>query len=179
MKNKRDLNKDYILDIAEEIFAEKGFKECTLADIAKKAKISKGTLYYYYSAKKDIISDVADRHLGIISESIKRFTVSLRKNNFKHVLKKLLNRILNGDEFTSIHLSLLNEASTDVILSEKIKHKYNEWFNKLEMALQGTYSDGNKKCSGVAALILSLISSATPLIKIDVEDIASIIQIKE
>lgn len=179
MKKKRDLNKDYILDIAEGIFAEKGFKESTLADIAKKAKISKGTLYYYYSAKKDIISDVADRHLGKISESIKGFTGSLKKNNFKRVLKKLLNRILNGDEFTSIHLSLLNEASTDMALNEKIKQKYSEWFNKLEVALQGTYSDGNKKCSGVAALILSLISSAAPQMKVDVEDIASIIQIKE
>lgn len=179
MKNKRDVNKDYILDIAEKIFAEKGFKESTLADIAKKAKISKGTLYYYYAAKKDIISDVADRHLGKISESIKGFTVSLNKNNFKRVLKKLLNRILNGDEFTSIHLSLLNEAATDTILDEKIRKKYSEWFNKLELALKKAYSDGNKKCGGAAALILSLISSAAPQMKIDVEDIASIIQIKE
>ena len=37
-----------ILETATRLFTEKGIHETSLADIAKEARLSKGTLYYYY-----------------------------------------------------------------------------------------------------------------------------------
>ena len=43
---------EIILDTAEELLKVNSFSEVTLAKIAEKANISKGTLYYYYKSKK-------------------------------------------------------------------------------------------------------------------------------
>ena len=46
---------EIILDTAEELLKVNSFSEVTLAKIAEKANISKGTLYYYYKSKNEIL----------------------------------------------------------------------------------------------------------------------------
>ena len=54
---------EIILDTAEELLKVNSFSEVTLAKIAEKANISKGTLYYYYKSKNEILFAVTDRYL--------------------------------------------------------------------------------------------------------------------
>ena len=51
-------------DTAEELLKVNSFSEVTLAKIAEKANISKGTLYYSYKSKNEIIFAVTDRYLS-------------------------------------------------------------------------------------------------------------------
>ncbi|MCF8111270.1 MAG: TetR/AcrR family transcriptional regulator [Desulfobacteraceae bacterium] len=44
-----------ILKAAEHIFARKGFQAATVADIAKKAKVSEATIYEYFSSKEELL----------------------------------------------------------------------------------------------------------------------------
>ena len=43
-----------ILDAARKVFAEKGFSETTMDQVAECAGIAKGTLYLYFRSKRDI-----------------------------------------------------------------------------------------------------------------------------
>ncbi len=43
-----------ILDAAYRVFAERGFEQATMAEIAAVAGVAKGTLYLYYPSKQDI-----------------------------------------------------------------------------------------------------------------------------
>jgi AcrR family transcriptional regulator len=43
-----------ILDAAYRVFAERGFEQATMAEIARVAGVAKGTLYLYYPSKQDI-----------------------------------------------------------------------------------------------------------------------------
>ena len=43
-----------ILDAAYRVFAERGFEQATMAEIAAAAGVAKGTLYLYYPSKQDI-----------------------------------------------------------------------------------------------------------------------------
>ncbi|MDO4556920.1 MAG: helix-turn-helix domain-containing protein [Lachnospiraceae bacterium] len=47
-----------ILQSAEELFAKKGYRNTTIADIAKNAGISVGNIYRYYKGKEQILEDV-------------------------------------------------------------------------------------------------------------------------
>ena len=47
--------KDQILEAAEEVFAEKGVHAARMDDIAEKSGLSKGTLYWYFKSKDDIL----------------------------------------------------------------------------------------------------------------------------
>ena len=50
-----------ILDCAEELFLTKGYSKTTVADILKKVKIAKGTFYYYFKSKEEIMEAVLIR----------------------------------------------------------------------------------------------------------------------
>lgn len=63
-----------ILEAAQAVFAEKGFTATKLEDIARRAGVSKGTLYIYYKTKEDLFREVAKSALsirrGIVSRSV-------------------------------------------------------------------------------------------------------------
>jgi AcrR family transcriptional regulator len=56
-----------LLDAALNVFAEKGYDGASLQDIAERIGILKGSVYYYYKSKEDILFDVVkfvhDLHL--------------------------------------------------------------------------------------------------------------------
>jgi len=47
-----------ILKAAENIFAQKGFHETTIADIAKNAEVSEATIYEYFSSKEELLFSI-------------------------------------------------------------------------------------------------------------------------
>ncbi len=46
--------KNRILEAANKVFAEKGYHEATMDDIAKRLGVSKGAIYLYFSGKEDL-----------------------------------------------------------------------------------------------------------------------------
>src|SRR5688572_29584447 len=49
---------DLIFDCAERVFAEKGFDECTMQDVAAEAGISLKTLYTAFPGKNEIYAEI-------------------------------------------------------------------------------------------------------------------------
>ena len=52
--------RNFIIDKAKSIFEEKGYSNTTIEEIASAAKISKPTLYNYFSGKDDVFRAVVD-----------------------------------------------------------------------------------------------------------------------
>lgn len=63
MNNKKnyDIRKNEILDVAEKLFSHKGFDYTSTNDILKEIGIARGTLYYYFASKEDILDAIIDR----------------------------------------------------------------------------------------------------------------------
>lgn len=55
------IRKNEILDAAEELFAQKGFDNTSTNDILEKAGIARGTLYYHFKSKEDIMDALIER----------------------------------------------------------------------------------------------------------------------
>jgi AcrR family transcriptional regulator len=53
--------KDQILDAATDVFAQKGFSETRMDDIVEESGLSKGTLYWYFKSKDEIILSIFER----------------------------------------------------------------------------------------------------------------------
>ncbi len=51
-----------ILTTALELFSERGFAETPVREIAKRAGLAKGSLYLYFSSKKDLLEQVVKRY---------------------------------------------------------------------------------------------------------------------
>ena len=61
--------KNEILDVAEQLFAEKGFDHASTNDIIRKIGIARGTLYHHFGSKEEILDALVER---MTRESISR-----------------------------------------------------------------------------------------------------------
>lgn len=71
MRTSKDAEKrkNEILDISEELFAKNGFDYTSTNDILNKAGIARGTLYYYFKSKEEILDSVISRMTEQIMEN--------------------------------------------------------------------------------------------------------------
>lgn len=53
--------KNEILDVAERLFSVKGFDKTSTNDILQEVRIARGTLYYHFQSKEEILDAVIDR----------------------------------------------------------------------------------------------------------------------
>lgn len=53
--------KEEILDVAEKLFGTKGFDNTSTNDILEEVGIARGTLYYHFKSKEDILDGVIER----------------------------------------------------------------------------------------------------------------------
>jgi TetR/AcrR family transcriptional regulator len=65
------VNEVRILDAAQEVFAEHGFRGATIDEIATRAKMSKPNLLYYFKNKRVLYRTVLDRTLVIWLEPLR------------------------------------------------------------------------------------------------------------
>ena len=55
---KTELRKKKILDTATAVFAQRGFQEATITEIAKEAKVSEASIYEYFSTKEGLLFSI-------------------------------------------------------------------------------------------------------------------------
>jgi AcrR family transcriptional regulator len=61
-----------ILDAAFEVFAERGLASARLDDIARRAGVSKGTIYLYFPSKEDLFREVVRTTVGDAVDDLAR-----------------------------------------------------------------------------------------------------------
>lgn len=59
-----------ILDGAHELFLKRGFRSVTMDDIARHLKVSKKTIYKWFSDKEDLVIKVVTRHLSQVQNMV-------------------------------------------------------------------------------------------------------------
>lgn len=72
------ISKDYeerkaeILQVAGDLFETKGYSKCTINDILSGVGISKGTFYYYFNSKEEVLDEIIENVSNIVFDRIKR-----------------------------------------------------------------------------------------------------------
>jgi AcrR family transcriptional regulator len=89
---------DEILDAALHVFGEQGFARTRLEDVAKRAGISKGTLYLYFNSKEDLFRAMARARVGATVAEAEEFV-----RNFEGSTRALL------EHFISRYWAKMNE----------------------------------------------------------------------
>jgi AcrR family transcriptional regulator len=58
--NKAEKRKEHIMNCAEKVFAQKGYQEATISDIAREANLSDTTIYEYFSTKEELLFTIPE-----------------------------------------------------------------------------------------------------------------------
>ncbi len=62
--------RNLITEAAVEVFAEKGFRQARVSDIARKAGVADGTIYLYFKNKEDILLSIFEEKMDILLEGL-------------------------------------------------------------------------------------------------------------
>lgn len=123
-----------ILEVASQLMTQNGIKETSLSNIAKATGISKGTLYYYYSSKDDIIYDIAEIHLNNMTKELLKWIEGLKGDlPLNDVIHVVIQKIIESETRGKLHLYLINSSILhNDELRERFKTKYHEWRQTLK-----------------------------------------------
>ena len=91
-------SKGRILEAAERLFALKGFKDTTIAQLACEAKVNLAAVNYYFGSKRSLIERIIESRLQLISRQcleelrkIRKTTIqNARQPNIKDVLRAFI-----------------------------------------------------------------------------------------
>lgn len=121
---KQDRAKDKkkkIIEAAYDIFSEVGFYNTNTTDIAKKAGVSTGIVYGYFSDKRDILLYVIEIYIEKVSEPFKKYVSKITAPlDFNNVVTDLLNLTMETHKSNAnIHNILHSLAVTDTEINQK------------------------------------------------------------
>lgn len=133
--------KQKILEAARATIIEHGIQGTTLRGIAKRAGLSTGAIYHYYSSKEAILYDVMDEGLG----EIRRIAnVSMEDQKEAHeIIQEIFDGMqdrLKKDAESRLQFYLAHEAMLgNEELKNKFKLKYEDWINRVEAIFVRAY----------------------------------------
>jgi len=140
-RKRNDGKKQLIIQGVERLISSHNVNDISLSDIAKECKISKGTLFYYYSSKDEIIFDTMMTHMEEVKieydEWLKRHAKDLAPDRFLQVIfykgSKLYDR-------AKMHIFLINECmGLNDTLRLKFKEKWTEWRKNIEIGVKEVF----------------------------------------
>ena len=116
-----DERKNEILDVAEKLFYSKGYEKCTVNDILKEVNIAKGTFYYYFKSKEEVLDAVVSRYTDIV---INR-TNEVLANDTINPVEKLLGACMAMQINDKVSEDMLEELhkSENALLHQKTLNK--------------------------------------------------------
>lgn len=121
--------KSIIIEAAQRLLEVKPLSDISLAEIAREAGVSKGTLYYYYKAKDEILFDITDMYLDRQWREFIEWTDNPEKDTSLH---RLVRYVIERNVSTpSMRIHLMVDAMTgNSEVREKLVKRYSE-FQKL------------------------------------------------
>jgi AcrR family transcriptional regulator len=149
-------NRERILSTAARLIKEKGVSRISLADIAAAVDISKGTLYYYYPSKDDLIFDIAEESMNHMTRKILGWVEKSRETSPENILKIVFDAVLKARSRGQIHLYLILEALTDEALRKRFCDEYGKWRAIIQDGLNRILP-GGKQNPLLAQIILATI----------------------
>jgi AcrR family transcriptional regulator len=69
-EQQREETRERVYQSALRVFARDGFQECRIDDIAKDASVVRGTFYFYFPTKDDVLQELLDRSQKGVAASL-------------------------------------------------------------------------------------------------------------
>ncbi len=111
-----------IMEVGVQVFAEKGYHQTTMDDVAKELNVSKGTLYLYFNSKEELLKAITERFQDRQREILRSwFTEGLKGNLEVRPASELDKREYYKRKYSSrFAFELLSESTRDPSLKKNL-----------------------------------------------------------
>lgn len=113
-----EVRRTEILDIAERLFYAKGYARCTVNEILEEAGIAKGTFYYYFASKEEVLDGVIRRYTDEVNSNLEKMR---RMTNLPYPMKLMgmFEAMQVEDQIKRVNLDDLHNVE-NTLLHQKI-----------------------------------------------------------
>lgn len=142
------------------LFQYNGVHAASLNDIAAEAGLSKGTLYYHYPTKEQLVLEIAEEHFAQITEVIFAWIDGLdAARPAFDLLLPLTERLLANREGLRLHFALMSEAMREEgELRERLHTKLREWEVMLDVGALKMTGPGAQRFRRYCKSYISLVN---------------------
>lgn len=121
--------KNEILDVAERLFCSKGFDNTSTNDILNEIGIARGTLYYHFKSKEDILDAMIER----LTNQIVAKAATIALDNSIPVLERLTRTILSLNVDNELGDMIMEQVHRpqNALLHQKLENRLLGQVNKL------------------------------------------------
>lgn len=129
-----------ILDAANKVFAEKGYHEATMDDIAKRLGVSKGAIYLYFASKEDLFEAMCKTAPQAFKEIL--YSSFSSDSNPVQSATQFFDKMLKlSASNPGLSFEILSEASRNPTLKRILRQNHAEY----EEVLCGFLAEGQKR----------------------------------
>ena len=153
--------RDRIIRAASKLIVRRGIAYTSLNDIAAEMHISKGTLYYYYRSKSELIFEITERHIQRITAKLFNWLEqSGAANTPEEVLEQVIRTFVESETHAQMHAYLIQEAFiSNPALMQRFRTAYDHWTEMMERGIQQVLEPSGNY-AGVARLIIATLDGA-------------------
>lgn len=107
--------RDRLLEVAKELFSQKGYYETRISDIVNRANVAQGTFYIYFSSKEDIFLELIKKlHLELVGKlSTYRDSDKEFKEIIRDITKQFLTEVYQNRDIAQIFFGQLLGINED------------------------------------------------------------------
>ncbi len=124
--------KQQILKSTAALLQTTSFEAISLADIAQQSGISKGTLYYYYRNKDDILLDICEQQITCFADELTAWIENKNKDTRAPRLIRYVLQYGTGSALGNLRLYLIGAAVSG---HEAVRQRYIELYHSFEQML--------------------------------------------
>jgi AcrR family transcriptional regulator len=132
VKNPEERKKE-IMDTAGQFFLTKGYEETSVNMIVEHLNIAKGTFYYYFKSKEEVLGAILEDYLEQFAQQIRLLTLNKEMNAYEK-LQFVLKNILSSNQEPK-HLTAHVEDSKSGKLHAMMDEKFYEKFKPIIISI--------------------------------------------
>lgn len=123
---KRDVNRENILKIAQDIFSKYGYKKTTLDDIANAVRKGKSSLYYYFKSKEDLFQAVIMKEVELLAKELDR-VINRNTEPVDKLRDYMLTKINTFRNLANFYHALENDVTAITFINDvKLRYEQDE-----------------------------------------------------
>jgi AcrR family transcriptional regulator len=126
-----------IIAVSRALMSAQGVDHTSLAEIARTVGISKGTLFYYYTSKSDLVFDVTDQYFEQTTRVLTEWVNQVRGElSAREIISHVFHTIVEDELRSRLHHYLIEQAITeDSNLKARFLENYREWIELVSTGL--------------------------------------------
>jgi TetR/AcrR family transcriptional regulator, cholesterol catabolism regulator len=151
------INRDQILESAAQVFCQKGYHGASMADIAQAVGLQKATLYHHFKSKQEILSELLDHALFLVTDNMTRVVQMDRPPEEKlHLAMRTYLQTL-CDQLNLSSVLIMEYRSLDKDLYNRHIRNRDRFENMWRDLIQEGVNNGKFKCESIPMTVRALL----------------------